>query len=396
MLEKDPKAFSVFEKWKSAPANAFGSKNKSGVIPEEDKARYGLIFDELMQAAEFAKSTLVHPETVEVKSMNFSYEYGSRGHRPVDVWVSICASGSDAFAKMPQVYLIASERGLEIGFAVSISEDDYHDPAVKSRNRTIVPLINRKLPEAENDRTLKLARSLEKEGGWFYNTKARLQSNAEGFSAWPTLQDMVKAIKSDGSVKGGGSICKFYSIDEIANLNLFEVYSRVLHSFYPLMMDCLPSSWDKSVVNSHFAADKIAETIAFDPADVNDARQRVLRQIAERRGQGQFRSSLMKAYRGKCAISKTPVEAVLEAAHITPYLGHETNHISNGILLRADLHTLFDLFLIKIDPETLQVKVSASLKATPYQRLEGRKLSLPKNKNDWPSPMALQQHYSQE
>src|ERR1700722_13744752 len=42
---------------------------------------------------------------------------------------------------------------------------------------------------------------------------------------------------------------------------------------------------------------------------------------------------------------------VLEAAHITPYMGASTNSLLNGLLLRADIHTLFNLGLISIDPD---------------------------------------------
>ena len=108
MLAGDTEAFQVFEKWKNAPSNAFGSKNNSGVISDQDKARYSLIYTELMQVAENARTKVNKPDNIELKSMNYLHQYGSRGHRPVDGWVSLCGVGSEDFAKMPQVYLIAS------------------------------------------------------------------------------------------------------------------------------------------------------------------------------------------------------------------------------------------------------------------------------------------------
>ncbi|WP_169719739.1 HNH endonuclease, partial [Novosphingobium acidiphilum] len=56
----------------------------------------------------------------------------------------------------------------------------------------------------------------------------------------------------------------------------------------------------------------------------------------------------MKAYDGKCAVTSCAIEPLLEAAHIHPYLGPKTNHVTNGMLLRADIHTLFDLGLLAI------------------------------------------------
>jgi hypothetical protein len=48
---------------------------------------------------------------------------------------------------------------------------------------------------------------------------------------------------------------------------------------------------------------------------------------------------------------------VVEAAHISPYRGKEDNNPSNGLLLRADLHTIFDLDLLGIHPNTLEVQL---------------------------------------
>ena len=79
-----------------------------------------------------------------------------------------------------------------------------------------------------------------------------------------------------------------------------------------------------------------------DPGGIEDARTRVLSSIVRRRGQPLFRKRLLKAYDRRCAFTGCAVEALLEAAHIVPYRGSDTNHIANGLLLRADLHTLFE------------------------------------------------------
>lgn len=82
----------------------------------------------------------------------------------------------------------------------------------------------------------------------------------------------------------------------------------------------------------------------------------------------------------------------LEAAHIIPYQGDETNHISNGLLLRADIHTLFDLGLLAIDTTEMKVVVHPSLINTQYEGLMGRPLILPTNRAQWPNKAALDIH----
>lgn len=129
-----------------------------------------------------------------------------------------------------------------------------------------------------------------------------------------------------------------------------------------------------------------------EPGETIDARERALASIVLRRGQGAFRDALVAAYAGRCAITGYDAVEALEAAHITPYLGPHTNHVSNGLLLRADLHTLFDLGLLAIHEETLQVLVARSLARTSYGQLHGQHLRLPLDSEARPSRDALARH----
>jgi predicted restriction endonuclease len=137
-------------------------------------------------------------------------------------------------------------------------------------------------------------------------------------------------------------------------------------------------------------ADNAEDT--FDPKNVEDARSRVLVAINRRQGQQKFRSTLLQLYGGCCAISGCDVSAALEAAHITPYKGKDTNTPQNGILLRSDLHTLWDLGLIGISSATLEVVVSRELEGTEYDWLKGKKSQLPVQEKHQPSKEALQWH----
>lgn len=107
----------------------------------------------------------------------------------------------------------------------------------------------------------------------------------------------------------------------------------------------------------------------WDPGE--DARQRILTNVVRREGQPAFRLALLDAYGGACAITGCVVEALLEAAHIMPYRGRHTNHVSNGLLLRADLHKLFDLHLFGIEPLFRTVHLSPVLRRSEYAKLDG-------------------------
>jgi putative restriction endonuclease len=130
----------------------------------------------------------------------------------------------------------------------------------------------------------------------------------------------------------------------------------------------------------------------FDPTGVTDARERVMAQIVRRRGQPEFRRQLLTAYSGRCAISGCDAAEALEAAHITPFRGSDTNRVDNGILLRADLHTLFDLGLMASDAADLTVLLAPALTTSAYADLGGRKVQVPTEANLQPSTAALQAH----
>lgn len=131
----------------------------------------------------------------------------------------------------------------------------------------------------------------------------------------------------------------------------------------------------------------------FDPASQEDARQRILSSVVRRRGQSKFRAGLLRSYGGKCAITSCSVEAILEAAHVTPYLGPETNALSNGILLRADIHTLWDLGLIAIDPKSRALWISPSLTGSEYDQYAGMVPFVPAKESEQIAVLALQQHW---
>lgn len=129
----------------------------------------------------------------------------------------------------------------------------------------------------------------------------------------------------------------------------------------------------------------------FDNLD-EDLRVRRYQLVALRQGQPRFRNGLLQAYEGHCAISGTAVESVLEAAHISPHKGEQTNEIWNGLLLRADLHTLFDLFLLTVEADSLRVRVSPALAGSEYADLEGQALLVPATLDHQPEREALARH----
>ena len=131
----------------------------------------------------------------------------------------------------------------------------------------------------------------------------------------------------------------------------------------------------------------------FDPQKIEDTRKKITASIVQRQGQKEFRHNLLNAYDNRCCISGFNVLAVLEAAHIVPYRGSQTNIVTNGLLLRADLHTLFDLYLISINPNTLKVAVASQLANSKYIEFVDQPIRQPTVDAHKPSFQGLQWHY---
>ena len=132
------------------------------------------------------------------------------------------------------------------------------------------------------------------------------------------------------------------------------------------------------------------------PADIErilrDERQRTIAEVYRRRGQGRFRQELLRVYDRRCAVTGCEIVDILEAAHILPHRGVASDIIENGLLLRADIHTLFDLSLLRINPKSYSVEVEKKLRDDQfYAALHGRKLRLPADRRDWPKEEYLQE-----
>ncbi|TWW08439.1 hypothetical protein E3A20_24310 [Planctomyces bekefii] len=110
----------------------------------------------------------------------------------------------------------------------------------------------------------------------------------------------------------------------------------------------------------------------FIPPD-EDTRQTVERQVKARRGQKRFRDAQLRRFSGKCVVTGCCVVDLLEAAHLSPYRGEGHNHEANGLLLRADIHTLLDLNLMAINPADMRLLISVKLQEDETYRKYNRK-----------------------
>jgi len=144
-------------------------------------------------------------------------------------------------------------------------------------------------------------------------------------------------------------------------------------------------------VQAKIARNTITNTTVTEEAKAEGEQKR------PRLGQGSFRILVTDAYHRRCAVTSEKTLPALEAAHIRPYSKKGPHRTNNGLLLRADIHRLFDDGYVTLDPN-LHFLVSERVREQfenghEYYRFNGVKLqNLPDSINDQPSREFIKWH----
>ncbi len=118
--------------------------------------------------------------------------------------------------------------------------------------------------------------------------------------------------------------------------------------------------------------------------------------VRPRLGQGGFRVAVTEAYGRACAVTSEHSLPVLEAAHIQSYSKGGAHSVANGLLLRTDIHRLFDQGYVTVTPEH-RFRVSKDLReewqnGRTYYELDGKEVSVPPGRGERPEPGLLAWH----
>jgi putative restriction endonuclease len=164
---------------------------------------------------------------------------------------------------------------------------------------------------------------------------------------------------------------------------------------YDLSIEPGRSLWRQLHVSTLLASAMQEEQVV---SSVNEEQARYGQPITTmpRLGQGSFRVLVTDAYDRRCAVTNERTLPALDAAHIKPYSDSGLHVVSNGILLRRDLHALFDKGYVTITP-SMKFEVSHRIKeefenGRDYYRLQGNALRLPANPVNHPSQEYIRWH----
>lgn len=116
----------------------------------------------------------------------------------------------------------------------------------------------------------------------------------------------------------------------------------------------------------------------------------------QRLGQQAFQAVVLDAYQRRCAITGAKIRPVLQAAHIRPLPAGGEHRLDNGLLLRSDVHTLYDRGYLGIDPHH-RLMVSPKLRAEfgngeQFYRIAGEPIAVPARRADQPNREFLEWH----
>jgi putative restriction endonuclease len=174
----------------------------------------------------------------------------------------------------------------------------------------------------------------------------------------------------------------------------------------------VPQSWSPNIVTfKTFSTDDVEGRTLWEAVQAPltprlDARTREEQerfgqpyQIKPRLGQGAFRVLITDTYQRRCAVSRERTLPALDAAHIVPYGEGGGHEATNGILLRRDIHSLFDLGYVTVTPD-FRFEVSSRIRedyenGRDYYALHGREVAVPDDPILQPSARALEWHNSE-
>jgi putative restriction endonuclease len=121
--------------------------------------------------------------------------------------------------------------------------------------------------------------------------------------------------------------------------------------------------------------------------------------VLPRLGQGLFRILVTDFYDKRCAVTGERTLPALDAAHIKPYAIVQKHEVWNGLLMRSDLHRLFDGGYVTVDPSSRRLLVSRRIKdefenGRDYYKLEGTEIREPNVLWVRPNPENLEFHFN--
>ncbi|SFR52599.1 HNH endonuclease [Thiomicrospira sp. ALE5] len=234
---------------------------------------------------------------------------------------------------------------------------------------------------AESDKTLKFSKG---NAAHFYIVKNDSDSKMKLLAVFhPNLKERLNKLSGQRGLPSWTKVLG--DKDWKHNASLKEFPKRLnkgkeeIGYGYPISFEGASTmAFFERVLNEVYACSDLPSTTDSDsvlPLPTDDI---TLRLIEARQGQGLFRSVALEKFNSTCVVTGSKIVAILEAAHIMPYADVKDTRQDNALLMRSDVHTLFDLGLVRVEVQMdeLVVKLTEELMSTEYAPYHGKILDL--------------------
>lgn len=219
---------SILGKYPNAPPRSWAE-----VLTENDRSAFVRIHRAIKEVVDSAASR--HTEFTASTTSGFFEASGIRLQRPKDLWGALSNQDSKSVIGMPQIFVIASGRGVEVGFAAAIHRGQFSSADVKSKLQEAVPRLFDAFPTPDNALAKELSARVIESGGWWLREKTRMTPFA---SEYETVYDLLSNLHSTaGKRRGAASISRYYSLATLdeGNIDLQQQFDEAVQLFSPLM-----------------------------------------------------------------------------------------------------------------------------------------------------------------
>ena len=208
------------------------SRDRYANLSTEEHAAYERVHTALGRLGLLVKDELGGTDYEVRLTSGFHLQSGVRGAVPKDLWFGVYRQeNAREFLGNPQLFVIASGKGVELGFYASTHPSDFSNADLKARLRGAAPDIYRQLPDPATHQAVQLERNLG--GRWNYRRKSRLEPDRREFA---DLSSWLRYIKSPaGAREGGGGITRWITGDMLDVADLAEEARKMARVFEPLM-----------------------------------------------------------------------------------------------------------------------------------------------------------------
>ncbi len=299
---------------------------------------------------------------------------------------------------------------MAVSLVVAVTDDDWFEML---RLMPDLAEVNFWAPSAANFRAL--------QPGELFLFKLHAPRNVivgGGIFAYANTMPCSLAWEAFGAANGAQSALQMrariahYRRADPADRSDFAIGCRILTQ--PFFFDesdwiAVPSSWARNIVSFKTYTTADSEGLALWEAVGDRMDRRLVSGMAEtparfgepqlirpRLGQGAFRVLVTDVYGRRCAVTQERTLPALEAAHIRPYGDGGEHDARNGLLLRRDIHSLFDAGYVTVTPD-LRFEVSRRIReefdnGRHYYALHGQQITAPQTTAHRPDPSILSWH----